>query len=308
MRSDKRLDHLVRIPGTDHHRAGVIIEHVGVGRDFALPHHDAQRLPVGEAAVGEPRRQLRVIDENGSGADDDRIACPATAMHVGACGRTGDPLTAAVGRRAATVDTGGEFPCDMREPGALLVQPLAQGAAGDLVGQHACDHLHTRLGEPGRSARGGRIGVVHGVHNHRNASGDKGIDARRRSTVMVARLEGHHGRAARGASTRLPQRHHFSMRAAGRLGGTDADGLAVAIQDDCAHRRIGIGAALDRSACSTASRIAASKLIGADVWTRRRPACAAPRRRPPGPRRCRRRNPRRSSPHPLPRRPRSFRR
>ena len=195
---------------------------------------------------GSRRRQLGVVDEDRSGADDDRVAGRAAAMHVGTGGLAGDPLAAAVGRRAAAVDTGGEFPGDMRKPGALLVQPLAQRSACDVVGQHACDHLHTRLGKPGRSPRSDRIGVVDGVDNRRNTRGDKGVDAWRRSAVMVARLEGDHGRAARGASTRPPQRHHFRVGAAGRLGCADADGLAIAIQDDRADRRIGIGAALDQ--------------------------------------------------------------
>ncbi len=64
---------------------------------------------------------------------------------------------------------------------------------------------------------------------------------------MVARLEGDHGRAARGASTRPPQRHHFGvMRPPVGSVAADADDLAIAIQDDRADRRIGIGAALDR--------------------------------------------------------------
>ena len=166
-------------------------------------------------------------------------------MHVGAGGLAGDPLAAAVGRGAAAVDTGGEFPCDMRQSGALLVQPLAQRAAGDVVGQHSGDHLDTRFGKPGRAARGDRIGVGDGVDHRRNPGCDKGVHARRRSAVVVARLEGDHRGAADGALTRPAQRHHLGVRAAGRLGCADAGDLAVAVQDDRADRRIGIGAALD---------------------------------------------------------------
>ena len=166
-------------------------------------------------------------------------------MHVGAGGVAGDPLAAAVGRRAATVDARGELPRHMRQTGALLVQPLAQRAACHGVSQNAADHMHARLGKPGRSPGGHRVGVADSVGNGRDARGDKGIDAWRRSAVMIARFEADHRRAAVGVRTRTSQRHYFGMCTTGRLRSADADDLTVAVQDDRADRRIRIGAALD---------------------------------------------------------------
>ena len=93
----QRLDHFMRVAGPDHHRPRVVVEHVCLRGDLALPHHDTQRLPVGEAAVGQPCGQLGVVDENRSGADDDGIGGAAAAVHVGAGGLAGDRLAAAVG-------------------------------------------------------------------------------------------------------------------------------------------------------------------------------------------------------------------
>ena len=45
----QRLDHLVRVPGADHHGARVVVENVGFRGDFALAHDHAQRLALGQA-------------------------------------------------------------------------------------------------------------------------------------------------------------------------------------------------------------------------------------------------------------------
>ena len=63
--------------------------------------------------------------------------------------------------------------------------------------------------------------------------------------MVVAWLEGDHRCAALGVCTRTSQRHHLGVCASGRLGSADAGDLAVAVQDDRADRRIGIGSALD---------------------------------------------------------------
>ena len=230
-----------------------------------------------------PRRQLRIVDEHGSGAHDDRVAGPAAPMHVGAGGLAGDPLTAAVGRRTAAIDAGGEFPCDMRKPGAgSACATIRASATGNLVGQHPCDHPHTRL--RGRVARPQR------PHSDRSPRAQpskyprrtRASTRRRRPAVMVARLEGDHSRPRR----RVPARRSATtsgMGAAGRLRCTDANGLAIAtrmtaptaqIRDR--YRPLPIRPARRRAASAT------SKLIAGGALTRRRPACAAPRRRPAG--------------------------
>jgi hypothetical protein len=131
----------VRITGPDDHRARVVVENSRVRGDLTLTHHDAQRLSVGQRAVGQACGQRRVVDEHGAGAHDDGVGDRASAVHVGTGGLAGDPLAGAVGGRTAPVDAGRELPRDVRPAGALLVQPLAQRTTGDLVRQHARAHV-----------------------------------------------------------------------------------------------------------------------------------------------------------------------
>ena len=69
----QRLDHLVRIAGADHHGPRVVVENFCFRGDFALTDDHPQRLALGQAAVGQPRGQRRVVGEHRAGADDDRV-------------------------------------------------------------------------------------------------------------------------------------------------------------------------------------------------------------------------------------------
>ena len=101
------------VMGPDNHRAGVVIENVCLRRDLALTNDDAQGLTIGETAVRTTGGQRGVIDENRSGSDDDGLDRATMPVNVGTGGLAGDPLAAAVGSSAATVDTRRELPGDM---------------------------------------------------------------------------------------------------------------------------------------------------------------------------------------------------
>ena len=242
----QRLDHLVRITGADHHRARVVVENSCLRGYFAFTNDDAQRLTLGQGAVGQTGRQRRVVDEHRSGADDYRVRRGTAAMHVGPRGLAGDPLAGAVGGGAAAVDAGRELPRDVRQSrcAACAAIPGADHPRRCRPTPRPRPSIPDSASRRG-AACGFRIGIGDGVRHPRNPGRDKRIHARRGPAVVVARLQRHDRGAADSALPRPAQRHDLGVRAAGRLRCADAGDLAVAVQNDRTHRRIGIGAALD---------------------------------------------------------------
>ena len=73
---EQRGERLVRVAGAQHHGLGGVVEHPPVRGHVAQPHHRAQRLPVARqgAVVLVADGELRVVDQDGAGADQDRVA------------------------------------------------------------------------------------------------------------------------------------------------------------------------------------------------------------------------------------------
>jgi hypothetical protein len=82
------------------------------------------------------------------------------------------------------------------------------------------------------------------MRDGRNTRCEKRIHAGRGAPEVVARLQRDDGRATLRPVTRATQCHHFGVRSTGRLRGTDAGNLAVAVQDHRSDGRIRVGAAL----------------------------------------------------------------
>ena len=132
----------------------------------------------------------------------------------------------------------------MRQTGALLVQPLTQGAAGDFPGAHPGGHLHAGVVQACRTTGGVRVRVGDGIDNRCDTGVDEGVDAGRCAAVMVARFQGHHRGAAGRMLPRGPQRNNLGMQTARRLGRAHPDDVPVRAHDHRSHRRIRIGGSL----------------------------------------------------------------
>ena len=82
------------------------------GGEVAQPHHRAQRLHGHRLVDLVAHGQLGVVDLDGVGADEHRVAQRAQAVGVEPGRPAGDPAARAVGGGAATVEGGGELPGD----------------------------------------------------------------------------------------------------------------------------------------------------------------------------------------------------
>ena len=132
----------------------------------------------------------------------------------------------------------------MRQAGALPVQPLAQGAAGDLIGAHPGGHRHAGVVQACRTTGGVGVRVSDGIGDRRDAGVEQGLDTGRGATVMVARLQCHHCGAAGRALPRGPQGNNLGMRTTRRFGGAYPDNLPVRAHDHRSDGRIRIGGSL----------------------------------------------------------------
>src|SRR6516225_6801591 len=148
--------------------------------------------------------------------------------------RTGLPhvtwkYASSVAGGAAAVDAAGVLPCHVRQPGALLVQPLPQRSGGHLIGQQARTNLHARRLQPARAAARDRVGVGDAVDHGPHPGFDQCIHARRSLAVVVARLEGDHGDAAGRQAAGPPQGQDLGVVTARGLSGADADDSALLV-------------------------------------------------------------------------------
>ena len=167
-------------------------------------------------------------------------------MAVGARRLAGDPLADAVVERGAAVERDRGLEAQPR-PAALHARDEADVELARFAFAGPEDDLDAGGGEARRALAGDeRIRIAHRHHHPADAGGDERVGAGRRAAVVRAGLEADddggaaHVGAARGG---VAQRHHLGMRPAGFLGVAAADDAAVAVDDDAADARIGIGQA-----------------------------------------------------------------
>ena len=205
---------LVRVAGAQVDGLGVVVEDPPVGREVALPHHDAQRLDGQRPVVSS-----RTVS---SGSSTATVLVPTSIVSHSArsrwvsrrAARRGDPARGAVGGGAAPVEGGGELPGD---EGALLAQGDAVdlGERGGLVGEQARLDLDAGGLEPRAAAGGDRVGVGLGIDHPAYAGRDERLRARTRAAGVVAGLEGDDGGRAAGGSAGPGQRVGLGVGGAG---------------------------------------------------------------------------------------------
>ena len=77
-------EHLGGVVGREQQRLGAVVADPRGRRDLAVADHDPQRLPVGRYVVLVANRQLGIVVQHRLGADGNRVALGALAVHVGA--------------------------------------------------------------------------------------------------------------------------------------------------------------------------------------------------------------------------------
>ncbi len=212
----QRLQGPERVPPAQLQGRRRVVEHPAARREVALPQHRPQRLggqrPVLVVAYG----QLRVVGQDGAGADQHRVAQGTQRVGVTTGGRAADPPAGAVDGGAAPVQRGGELPGHEgptvlvgERPGTvqvarvLLEEPLVDGDAGS--GQR----LQTALRH--------RVGVLLRDHHPGHARLDQRACARSGPAGVVAGLEGDHRGRAPGPLARGPQGGDLGVRRPGTL-------------------------------------------------------------------------------------------
>ena len=146
---EEGVERLARVAGAQVHRLGAVVEDPAVGCEVAQAHHGTQRLVRHGLVDLVADGQLGVVDLDGAGADEHRVAEPAQSVGVEAGGAAGDPAAGAVGGGAAPVEGGGELPGDERAAVLEGEGPRAVDGLG-VVGEQPGLHLDAGLAQRGR--------------------------------------------------------------------------------------------------------------------------------------------------------------
>ena len=197
------------------------------------------------------RRQLRVVDDHGIGADDDGVQAGALLVHPLQRLRAGDPSRVAGRRRDASVQGGGELGYHERQAGAAVLDVALQQPRG-FIGAVAGLDLDPRLAQPAVAAAADpRIGVEQRVMHRGDAGGDQRPRARWGAAVNATWLQRHVDGGAPSAVAGLPQRDDLGVVVARRLRVAAPHDRAV-LHYDGADSRVG-GARSERD-CSLLQR------------------------------------------------------
>ncbi len=229
---------LLRVAGAQVHGLGAVVEDAPVGREVAQSHDRAQRLHGDRLVDLVTDRELRVVDLDGGGADEHRVAEAAQAVGVEARGTAGHPAAGAVGGGAAAVEGRGELPGDER-PLVLDREAPRTVDGARLVGELAADHVDAGLAQAPRAALGDRVGVGLREDDTAYAGSDQCLAARTGAAGVVARLEGDHGGRAASRVTGLRERGGLGVRGAGAAVEALRDRRPVRGEQHAADARVG---------------------------------------------------------------------
>ena len=193
--------------------------HLGVGLNddrvagdsqFGVEDHPTPVIPGVETKTA---RQPGVVGKDGVDADEDGIVLLSQLKTTVPRSFAGDPLGVAGSCGDPTVE---RDRCFGGHPWLSGLRPAQPSPVEDptTLGTDALVDLDAFGSEEVEPTRSDRIRVVHGYHHSSDAGCDDGLDARRRSTVMGARLQGDVDGAAAGTIRGLGERVHLSMGAA----------------------------------------------------------------------------------------------
>ena len=210
----------------------------GIRRHRASSEDHGHRLRVEELATRCSSRERGVVGEDGARADRDGIGSGASAMHVGACRGTRDPLAGAVGCRGAPVEARGPLHGHVRSAVPGCEEPVVEERLG-LVGEHSVGDLDARFAEPVGAARGVVARVGDGVDDACDTGIDEGDGAWTRASDVIAGLERHdRGGTLCVAGGELGERVDLGMGRAGAAVPSLCEHLAVRGEDDAADARV----------------------------------------------------------------------
>lgn len=237
------------LPG-QHEGGSGVVEHAGSVGDRGVADDDAQRLLHPRASLGVADCELRVVGENGAGADDDRAVLGTLRVDVDARGRAGDPLRRAIRRRAESIEGRGVLPAHERArvgdgERPVGVEVSARSREGvNLFDGDAC--LAQDLRSPG--GRAVRVGLAE--DNTGDAGADQSARTRRGAPGVRAGFEGDVRRRATQVDARRDRfvdgRGLGVPRARAAVVALREDD-AVSVDDDAPDTRIGVDTRRQRS-------------------------------------------------------------
>ena len=189
--------------------------------------------------------QVRIVDQHGAGAGEDRAGTRAPAMHVASRRFAADPFRIARRHRAAAIEAGREF---HPQPRPATFDPRQEAAVERArLRFHQAGFDHDAGGEQFRetAAIDLREWIAHRADHARDARGDQRIGARTGAAGMRAGFQGDVGGGATRAFASRLEREHLGVRPALALVEAFADDFAIA-GDHAADHRVrprGVGAA-----------------------------------------------------------------
>src|SRR6516164_5320510 len=143
-------------------------------------------------AVAEPGQaagQLRIVRNNGTGADHDRVVTGSQGVRAVARRRSGDPLTLAGRDSDAAVERSCEFERDKGTPEPQAAEETRIDL-GRLLGTEPDLDVEPRRTQPAQSLAGdARIRIFKSDHRPPYPAGDQCIDAGRGLAPVTTRLE-----------------------------------------------------------------------------------------------------------------------
>ncbi len=180
---------------------------------------------------------MRVVDLDGAGADQHRVAQGPQSVRVEAGGRAGDPATGAVGGGAASVEGGGELPGD-EGPAVLDGEGPHPVEGAGLVGAEPGLDLDAGGAQSVRATDRDRVEVALGDHHPPYAGCHQRPGAGAGAAGVVAGLEGDNSGGAWGRPADLGQRVDLGVRRTCAAMVSLGDRAAVGVEQDTADPRV----------------------------------------------------------------------
>jgi hypothetical protein len=163
------------------------------------------------AHAGQPHGQPRVVATHGSGADEDRVVPQPQPVGETARRVRGDPARLSAERRDHAVDGDRGLQGDARSARRVEVEKRSV-QTGRGVGHQSHRHVDAGLAQRAEApAVDQRVRIAHRGDDPPDAGLDHAVHARRRASLVGARLEVHVQRGAAGPLPRLVERARFRV-------------------------------------------------------------------------------------------------
>ena len=217
------------------HPAGAFIEDATLRRHLEGGIEDH---PMRDAAgAGRPGIESWIIGEDGADPGQDRIDSSAFSVHESVGSRTGDDPGCRVRCDQVAIDRLRPLGGDPGTTGGKTVSEGIVQASDFLDLAHEVD-LDSRGTESIDATRCDRVRIGHADDDPGDAGLDEGIHAGRRSTVMIAWLQGDPRGPVSSGIPGASEGDDLGMGATAAGGPTCTDLLAVGIRDDATDSRV----------------------------------------------------------------------